>query len=231
MAPVAKFGEMTMPINAEDLPSLMLRKKFFLFDFDGVLVDSVEIKTQAFSSLYAEFGTAITDKVVEHHRSHSGMSRYDKFRHYHCEYLGKILSESEMNFLDFSEYVIESIVKAPEILGAESFIKQLSVEKKCVVCSATPEDEIKKIVSLRGWGDYFSFIFGSPATKLENLKKALAANYFTIEESIFFGDAPGDFAAAQECGIDFVGVGSHWLEKKGIDNLAGIIPNFKDLVR
>ena len=57
--------------------------KAYFFDFDGVLADSVEVKTLAFAKLFEEFGAGIQEKVVAHHRNHGGMSRYDKFRHYY----------------------------------------------------------------------------------------------------------------------------------------------------
>jgi len=41
--------------------------KALFFDFDGVLADSVEVKTDAFSKLFEKFGPEIQAKVVEHH--------------------------------------------------------------------------------------------------------------------------------------------------------------------
>ena len=38
-----------------------------IFDFDGVLVESVDIKTQAFAGLYQSYGETIVGKVVRYH--------------------------------------------------------------------------------------------------------------------------------------------------------------------
>ena len=67
---------MTLKKHIED-------KSIIIFDFDGVLVDSVEIKTNAFAFIYKEYGDDIVDKVIYHHRLNGGMSRYKKFEYYH----------------------------------------------------------------------------------------------------------------------------------------------------
>ncbi len=42
--------------------------KAIFFDFDGVLADSVEIKTLAFAKLFEQYGKEVVNIVVEHHR-------------------------------------------------------------------------------------------------------------------------------------------------------------------
>jgi beta-phosphoglucomutase-like phosphatase (HAD superfamily) len=65
----------------------------FFFDFDGVLADSVEVKTKAFARLFEPFGPEVMARVVDHHRRYSGVTRVDKFRHYYREFLQQPLSE------------------------------------------------------------------------------------------------------------------------------------------
>ena len=49
--------------------------QIIFFDFDGVLVESVEIKIHAFRKLYAEHGENVVEKVLAHHMEHGGISR------------------------------------------------------------------------------------------------------------------------------------------------------------
>ena len=63
--------------------------KGIIFDFDGVIVDSVEIKGEAFREIYTTYGKEISDKVIEHHELNGGVSRFDKFRFYHNNFLKK----------------------------------------------------------------------------------------------------------------------------------------------
>ena len=57
--------------------------KGIIFDFDGVIAQSVEVKTEAFADMYKEYGKAVVNKVVQHHEDNGGMSRFEKFRLYH----------------------------------------------------------------------------------------------------------------------------------------------------
>ena len=50
----------------------------FIFDFDGVLVDSVDIKTNAFKALFMEYGDDVVRKVVKFHLQNGGVSRLEK---------------------------------------------------------------------------------------------------------------------------------------------------------
>ena len=45
------------------------------FDFDGVLVDSVSIKTEAFRKLFKGFGQQCVEALVYYHIEHGGISR------------------------------------------------------------------------------------------------------------------------------------------------------------
>ena len=63
--------------------------KGIIFDFDGVIAESVHIKSSAFSDLYKSYGEDIVKRVVKHHEANSGMSRYKKIRYYHCGEYGE----------------------------------------------------------------------------------------------------------------------------------------------
>ena len=56
--------------------------KGIIFDFDGVIAESVQVKTDAFAALYAVNGKDIVKKVINHHEANGGMSRFEKIKHY-----------------------------------------------------------------------------------------------------------------------------------------------------
>ncbi len=210
-----------------NLIELINRKNVLIFDFDGVLADSVEVKTEAFSELYTDYGVKIQARIIEHHRANGGMSRFEKFKHYHEQFLGKNLSENEMKALssDFSNLVLDKVIQSPEISGALDFIKYFSGKKKFAINSATPEDEIKLIAKKRGIQQYFSVILGSPHSKTENLQKIVSFFAVKKEQCLFFGDADSDYCAAQQAKIDFVGLATG--KQKCFPNAKFIIQNFK----
>jgi phosphoglycolate phosphatase-like HAD superfamily hydrolase len=219
-------------MNKNNLRELIDKKTHIIFDFDGVLVDSVNIKTDAFYNLYSEYGEEIANKVVEYHLNNGGMSRYDKFKYYHHTYLNRSITALEMELLDnrFSNYVVDSVVKAPEIPGAESFLEQVYLNNNCTICSATPQKEIREIVNLRGWDKYFISIYGSPELKRDNVIKALNETHSKNYETIYFGDAHADYLAAKEYGIDFIGVGKLWQMPDNTYDIEGVICDFICLV-
>jgi len=49
--------------------------KLCFWDFDGVIKESVEVKTQAYFSLFELFGPGVASKVRKHHIANGGMSR------------------------------------------------------------------------------------------------------------------------------------------------------------
>ena len=180
----------------ELIKNIVKKKKFIVFDFDGVVLDSVEIKTNAFAEIYSEYGSEIVSKVVEYHKRNGGLSRFEKFKYYHKFFLNHALSNKEIKILDhrFSDLVFKKIIFTSEIPGAFDFIDiQLNMGKLCIINSATPQ---------------IKFIFGSPSTKSENLKKIKGKLDCDYSDIVFFGDAFADIKAAYEVGVDFVGIGN-----------------------
>lgn len=182
--------------------------KAFIFDFDGVIADSVEVKTTAFATLFARFGNEIETKVVNHHRNHGGMTRMEKFKHYYTEFLGKEISEKELDDLAaaFSSMVVDNVVAADPIDGVNDFLKKWHESVMCFIDSATPDEEIVEIVERRGLTPFFHDVMGSGRSKTDNLRVILAENDLAPADCLFFGDAYSDFKAANECGVAFIGI-------------------------
>ncbi|MBF0546916.1 MAG: HAD family hydrolase [Candidatus Riflebacteria bacterium] len=194
--------------NSNHSELLRNNKNALFFDFDGVLVDSVEVKTRAFARLFSQYGPAVEEKVIDHHRKNGGMTRIEKFRWYYKEFLGKPISQHEMDDLckKFAQLVIDEVVVAPEILGATDFLEKCVPKIPCFLISATPEEEIHLIVSRRGIHSFFEEIRGAPTKKSENLSQLLQKFSLDPDRCIFFGDAETDFLAAQRCHVRFIGV-------------------------
>lgn len=202
---------MALITEIEALKSLLAVKKVLVFDFDGVLADSVNVKTEAFAKIYQRYGQGVVDQVVNYHVLHGGVSRYDKFKFYEQEVLGHAINGGELEALStkFSELVVDKVVAAKEIVSSTDFLnKSHQAGFKCVVNSATPENEIKMIVEKRGIGKYLDGVFGSPSSKSNNLKAVMSEGEFTEADILFFGDAEADMNAADELQVEFVGVGS-----------------------
>ena len=91
-----------------------------VFDFDGVLVESVEVKTRAFARLFAGETPEAVERIVTYHRQHGGISRFEKFETIYRDLLKRPLSEEIFHALceQFSRLVVEEVVAAPWVEGA-----------------------------------------------------------------------------------------------------------------
>lgn len=176
-----------------------------IFDFDGVLVESVDIKTGAFRALFS-FSPRV-DEIVQYHLDNAGLPRFDKFRHIYKYILKEELTDEKFHEISdlFSSLVIDEVVKAPCVPGAGRFLKKFSGKIPIFVISATPEHELREIVRRRKMGRYFRGIFGSPAKKADNIRALIRKESLDSETAIYVGDAINDLNAAKEAGVRFVG--------------------------
>jgi phosphoglycolate phosphatase-like HAD superfamily hydrolase len=179
-----------------------------IFDFDGVVVESGDIKTQAFAELYRPHGEAVTAAVVQYHRLNGGMSRYQKFRYFQQHLLRKPpLTPDEEQELDrqFSELVVEAIITGEAVPGADAFIRQQAARIPLFVASGTPEIELNSIVMRRGLAPYFTGVRGSPTSKQALIADILSTHAFAPERVLMIGDALIDYQSAQLNGVAFLG--------------------------
>lgn len=182
-----------------------------IFDFDGVLIDSVDVKTNAFAELYKGYGKDIQKQVVSYHLQYLGISRLHKIRYYQSVLLGETIDEANINKLadKFANLVKRNVTSAAMIPGACNSLKFL--HKKNIpmyIASGTPEDELQEIVEDRNLTTIFSGIYGSPRNKSEILEMIIKTNGYDSELCVMIGDALEDYKAAQHNSCKFVGVGN-----------------------
>ncbi|MFC2156817.1 HAD family hydrolase [Acidobacteriota bacterium] len=180
--------------------------KVIFFDFDGVILESVDIKTDAFVELFREYPTQINN-IKTHHLNNTGISRFEKIKIYFRDFIKQPLSEDKYQaFLNrFSEIVFDKVLAAPYVPGAKEFITAQSQNYDLYVISATPSEEIKRIVEDRNLSSHFKDVLGSPVNKGEWVKNIMRNMGYIAEEAVFIGDALSDYNAADENGIHFIG--------------------------
>lgn len=185
----------------------MTRIRAIIFDFDGIITESLDVKTKAFAELYSEYGKDIEQKVIEHHMANGGMSRFEKFKFYHKNFLKLEIDSKEVESLSnqFSTLVLEKVSNSPYVLGADDFIKKYYKKYDFFISTGTPTEEIKVILKNRGLEKYFIEVFGSPEYKTNHVKYILNKYKYKNSEVVFIGDATADRDAARANDIEFIG--------------------------
>ena len=180
--------------------------KNIFFDFDGVIADSVNVKTDAFYNMYLPYGTEIAEKVKQHHIENGGMSRFKKFALYYKDYLGIDLDNSEVNKLaeQFSKLVLDGVVNSSLVNGITKFLGNYYNVYKFWIVTGTPVDEIKIILDRKNLYHFFIEAVGSPASKIELTKLLIEKNKLNRDETCFIGDALADYEAAKSNSIKFI---------------------------
>lgn len=184
--------------------------KCLVFDCDGVLLDSVPVKTRAFGRLAEPYGLEAKDRFVMYHTVHGGVSRYRKFEWFFREVLGKEITpaESEEWGRKFAEYAFDEVRKCALIPGALETLEKWHGKMPMYVCSGAPKQELEIILNERKLAHYFNGIYGSPPAKSELLKEIIRSQAQLIAaETLMVGDAVTDEDAADQAGAQFYGIG------------------------
>jgi phosphoglycolate phosphatase-like HAD superfamily hydrolase len=177
-----------------------------ILDFDGVIVESVDIKTRAFRELFAGYPEHV-ERIVAFHEANAGVSRYEKFRVIFREFLHEPCDEARMRGLGsrFSELVMDAVIRCPFVRGAEAFLKEFGARYALFLASGTPQNELREVAHRRGLTAHFHEIHGAPRTKVEIIRGILETHRWEPADVVVIGDSLTDYHAAQSLRIPFIG--------------------------
>jgi len=180
--------------------------KAILFDFDGVICESNEVKTQAFKKLFSDY-PAHMERILAYHKVNGGISRFRKFSYIYSDILNKALDEEEAEALGkkFSRYVYDAVVASPYVPGAYEFLEKHHRELPLFIVSGTPQKEIISIVRQKRLDRFFRGVYGSPATKSDIIRRILRENMLRANDIVFVGDTINDVEGARKAGIEIIG--------------------------
>lgn len=203
------------------------------FDCDGVILDSVPVKTKAFGRITEPYGEEARDRMLMYHKVHGGVSRYKKFEWFFREVLGREITPEELQDWGrrYAELAYEEVCRCELIPGIQEVLDTWKDRLPLYVCSGAPHEELTAILEGRGLAHYFVGIYGSPPAKSELLQRIVTLAGVDPAETLMVGDAPTDRQAAEDVGTLFYGCGPEvkggnwpwgedlrglnaWLEKK-----------------
>lgn len=176
-----------------------------ILDMDGVIIESVDIKTDAFRTLFSRWPGQV-DEIMSYHLRNMGISRYAKIRYFYENILHEPYHEEvgERMAQEFSAIVLQKVKEAPLVPGIRRFLEERAGRYQVFVASGTPQDELSEIIYYRGMEDLFTEIYGAPETKAGIIEKILKKWNLGKKEVIFVGDAETDLEAARMTGVYFI---------------------------
>lgn len=183
----------------------MKDRRVLFWDFDGVVKETVDIKTEAYVRLFAPFGAALAARVREHHENNGGMSRFEKLPLY-LQWAGQAASPAEVSrYCElFSEAVFQAVLDSTWVPGAREYLMANHAVQRFVLVTGTPQAEIERILDVSGIAGCFCEVHGAPTSKAAAIAAALARLRCRCEDALMIGDSEADLRAALAARVAFL---------------------------
>ena len=204
--------------------------KTILWDFDGVILDSMPVKEYGFREIFKEFDNNLVDKLLEYHNKNGGLSRYVKIRYFYEELLGQDIVDDEVNKIanNFSIIMKEELTNKKYLIKETiKFIKDNYSKYNFHIVSGSDQTELRFLCKELDIEKYFISIYGSPIHKNDLVKNLLIKKDYKQNETILIGDSINDYEASRINNIDFYGYNN--LDLEDVSKLYLI--NYKKLER
>lgn len=199
--------------------------KTIVFDCDGVVLDSNQVKTQAFYKAALPYGKEKAQSLVDYHIARGGISRFKKFEWFIGECQG-LAGPSLDELLDNYAQEVELGLLSCSVTKGLKQLREYTQGANWLIVSGGAQHELRKIFAKRDLEQYYDGgIFGSPDTKDEILSREIENGNLKLP-ALFIGDSKYDFEAATRAKLDFVFMSKwsevvgmyEWLEKNNINH-------------
>ena len=202
-----------------------MKYRHLIFDFDGVLAESNEIRFTGFRLLFQDYPVKTVDRFMQYVRSNGGISRYEKIKYFfESIYPDAPISDAKMTELAmrYSALVKRAVIEAPLVKGAMEFLSHHDAEYDFAIVSGSDQEELREICRTRGIDRFFDEILGSPESKESNLSLLLSRTGWERAACLFIGDSLNDLDAAQLNKMDFIGRSSGLVNWDRMGDVAAI---------
>jgi HAD superfamily hydrolase (TIGR01549 family) len=178
-----------------------------LWDFDGVILDSMAVRNWGFREIFKSFETEKVELLLDYHKKNGGLSRYVKIRFFFEEIMNeKITDKDVLKYANNFSILMKNELTNPEnlIFDALNFIKENHRKYKFHIVSGSDQNELRFLCEQLNISHYFQSIHGSPTPKKELVSSLLKTNNYNLEETLLIGDSINDFDAAKDNNIYFL---------------------------
>ena len=199
-----------------------------LFDFDGVIIDSVPVRTRGFRQIFEGYPAEAVEALIAYHRINGGISRFVKIRYFFETLLRTPITEAKVQeFAGRYSQIMRSELADFSVIIPETleFIRRIHGRVRLHIASGSEEQELRWLCETLGIAAFFDSIHGSPTPKTTLVADLMAARGYRREAVCLIGDSINDYEAAEASGIGFFGYNNPELRGTG----AGYIEGFAGL--
>ena len=193
-------------------------KTCILWDFDGVILDSMEVREEGFRAVLSSFPASQIDELLSFHRKNGGLSRYVKFEYFMEKIIGGEKNDEKVQQWaeEFSEIMRISLTSKDRLIREViDFIKKNKDVYHMHIVSGSDGEELRFLCDQLEISEYFESIHGSPTPKTELVRKLMEEKAYKPEETCLIGDSINDFEASRSNDIQFFGYNNLTLKAKG----------------
>jgi phosphoglycolate phosphatase len=192
-------------------------RNLFLFDFDGVLADSLDLYSEAVTRCLAQIGTPIVKNREDYLSLFEG-NFYESMAAKGVDLVAFAGAAKEiLPGIDYD--TMKPFAGLPPVLEA------LQKDHLLVVISSNGFRTISKMLERFGFDRFFQEILGSDFlfSKKEKIVHALLKYGIDRERTLYIGDTTGDILEAREAGVRTVAVTWGWHSR---EKLVAVHPDF-----
>lgn len=203
-----------------------------LWDFDGVILDSMKVRDWGFREVLSHYPKSSVNQLIDYHQKNGGLSRYVKFRYFYEEILNKEISEQKvLNYAEKFSVLMKQKLSDKNNLIQDSldFIKHEFKNYNFHIVSGSDQTELRFLCNELGIAEFFLTIEGSPTPKKELIENLMEARKYNPSETLLVGDSINDFEAAESNQILFLGYNNPSLIKDLNLNKEQYTSSFKNI--
>ena len=130
----------------DNIKQILVGKKAIFFDFDGVILDSLDVREWGFRYIFSDQDPKLVQKLIDFHKANGGISRFYKIRYFHEVLLGSKISKEEVNsFAElFSKNMIPKLNNPSRlIMDTIGFIKENFRNYNMYIVSGSEQEELR----------------------------------------------------------------------------------------
>lgn len=176
-----------------------------VFDCDGVILNSNNLKSDAFRKVTLPYGHELADTFVEYHRQNGGFSRQHKFSH-----LLDVLVPDDVEgpnlqtLLENYAGIVRLGLHECKIAEGLDELRAQTREANWLVVSGGNQEELHKAFKDREIFKLFDGgVFGNPDSKHDIIRREISNGNIRFP-ALLIGDSRYDHVVASENNIDFI---------------------------